>query len=116
MYALAVTSIGFSNSYTVGILGYLVMGAAHIMVQVSVSTSMQIHVSEAFRGRVTSLYLTGIMVSVPIGALIGGLIGEGLGLQWTARIFGILLMGYAGFATAGLHGLRLLDGDTLAAD
>jgi MFS family permease len=115
VYALAITSIGFSSSYSVGIFGFLVMGAAHIMVQVSVSTSMQIHVSEAFRGRVTSLYLTGIMVSVPIGSLLGGLIGEGLGLQWTTRIFGTLLLAYAGFATAGLDGLRLLDGgDTLA--
>jgi MFS family permease len=114
VYAIAITALGFSTSYTVGIFGYLLMGTAHIMVQVSVSTSMQIHVSEAFRARVTSLYLTGIMVSVPIGALFGGLLGEALGLQWTARIFGILLLAYAGFATAGLDGLRLLDGDALA--
>jgi len=113
VYSVAIIALGFSASYTVGIFAYLLMGSAHIMVQVSVSTSMQVYVSETFRGRVTSLYLTGIMVSVPIGSLIGGLIGELLGLEWTTRIFGILLLAYAGFATAGLEGLRLLDGEGL---
>jgi MFS family permease len=74
---------------------------------------MQIHTSEAFRGRVTSLYLTGILVSVPVGSLVGGLIGEWFGLQWTARIFGLLLLVYGVFVWLRLDRLRLLDGEAL---
>jgi MFS family permease len=110
-YALAILAVGATHSYAVGLMGFLMMGVCHVMVQVSVNTSMQIHVSEAFRGRVTSLYLTGILVSIPVGALGGGLIGEWLGLEWTVRIFGALLGGYALFTHFGLGRLRLLDGE-----
>jgi MFS family permease len=111
IYTLAILAVGAAHSYAVGLAGFLLMGVAHVMVQVSVATSMQIHVSEAFRGRVTSLYLTGILVSVPIGSLIGGVIGEGFGLQWTARIFGVLMLGYGVFGWLGLGRLRILDGE-----
>src|SRR5262249_37568266 len=108
-YARATTALGLASSYGVALGAFLLMGLAHVMVQVSVSTSMQIHVDEAFRGRVTSLYLTGIMVSVPIGSLVGGLIGEGFGLEWTARIYGVILLGYGVFVWLGLGSLRILD-------
>lgn len=111
VYAFAILAVGATHSYAVGLSGFLLMGVAHVMVQVSVSTSMQIHLSEAFRGRVTSLYLTGILVSVPLGSLLGGLVGEWLGLQWTVRIFGALLGGYGLFTWLVLGRLRLLDGE-----
>src|SRR5262245_8995951 len=108
-YALAILAVGATHSYAVGLLGFLAMGVSHVMVQVSVNTSMQIHVSDGFRGRVTSLYLTGILVSIPIGALAGGLIGEWLGLEWTVPIFGAPAGGYALFTDPGLGRLQLLD-------
>jgi len=114
VYTLAMLAVGAAHSYPVGLAGFLLMGVAHVMVQVSVSTSMQIHTAEAFRGRVTSLYLTGILVAVPVGSLLGGLIGEWFGMQWTPRIFGVLLLGYGVFVWLGLGRLRLLDGEVLA--
>ena len=111
IYTLAILAVGAAHSYAVGLCGFLLMGFAHVMVQVSVATSMQIHVSESFRGRVTSLYLTAIMVSVPIGSLIGGLIGEWFGLQWTARVFGVLMLAYGVFVWFGLGRLEILDGE-----
>jgi MFS family permease len=110
-YTLAMLAVGAAHSYAVGLGGFLLMGVAHVMVQVSVATSMQIHLSESFRGRVTSLYLTGILVSVPVGSLVGGLIGEWFGLQWTARVFGVMLLGYGVYVWLGLDRLQLLDGE-----
>ena len=114
IYTLSTLAVGAGHSYAVGLFGFLLMGVAHVMVQVSVATSMQIHLSEDFRGRVTSLYLTGILVSVPIGSLAGGLIGEWFGLQWTARIFGVLILGYGVFVWLRLGRLRMLDDDPAA--
>jgi predicted MFS family arabinose efflux permease len=111
IYTLAMLAVGAAHSYAVGLCGFLLMGVAHVMVQVSVATSMQIHLSESFRGRVTSLYLTGILVSVPVGSLVGGLIGEWFGLQWTARVFGLMLLAYGVYVWLGLDRLQLLDGE-----
>ncbi len=110
VYALGLMVVGATTSFQVGLIGYLIMGMSHVMVQVNISTSMQIHVDERFRARVTSIYLTGLIAAIPVGALIGGLIGDWIGLQATVRIFAGMLGLYALITLLFFHGLRPLDG------
>jgi predicted MFS family arabinose efflux permease len=76
---------------------------------------MQVHLDERFRARVTSIFLTGLIVAIPVGALLGGAIGDSVGLEVTARFFALMLALYALIARIGLRGLRALDGDGPAA-
>ena len=109
-YALGVLTVGATRSFDVGVVGFAIMGISHVMVAVNITTSMQVHVEERFRARVTSLYLTGLLAAIPVGALIGGAIGDWVGLQVTIRVFGVTLGLYALVALFLLRGLRELDG------
>ena len=113
-YALGVLTVGATRSFEVGVIGFAIMGLSQVMVSVNVATSMQLHVEERFRARVTALYLTGLLAAIPLGALIGGAIGDWVGLQVTIRGFGIALGLYALVALFFLRGLRQLDGAGLA--
>jgi MFS family permease len=109
LYALGVLAVGATRDFEMGLLGFAIMGLAHVMVQVSVGTSMQLNVDERFRGRVNSIYLTSLVVAIPVGALIGGAIGDWVGLQTTVRLFAGMMLLYAVFALTGLQRMRALD-------
>ncbi len=110
-YVLGVATLGATHSFPIGLVGYFVMGFSQVMVHVNISTSMQVHLDERFRARVTSIYLTGLIAAMPVGALIGGAIGDWVGLEVTARLFAAMLALYALVAWLCFRGMRPLDGD-----
>jgi MFS family permease len=109
LYGIGLLIVASTDVFAIGIAGFIVVGFAHVLVNVSVTTSIQIVVTEEFRGRVTSLQLMGIIVSMPIGAQIGGLIAETTGLSFVVALFGGALIGFAAFAEWRLGGLQVLD-------
>lgn len=100
-----------TSHYALGVLGFAITGVAHVMVHISCTTSLQLHVSESLRGRVTSLYLMGIIVSAPIGAQIGGVLGDWIGLSRVIALFACVIFVYGLWARRALRGFRDLDGD-----
>jgi MFS family permease len=110
-YALGVLTLGATHSFPTGLVGYFVMGFSQVLVHVNISTSMQVHLDERFRARVTSIYLTGLIAATPVGALLGGAIGDWVGLEVTARLFAAMLALYALVARLCLRGMRPLDSD-----
>jgi len=109
MYGGGLWVVAATDIFTIGIIGFAITGIAHVLVNVTVTTSVQIHVEEAFRGRVTSLQLMAIILAMPIGAQVGGLLGDGIGLPAALALYGGALVGYALWAHLRMNGLRDLD-------
>lgn len=109
VYGLGLGVVAATDVFVLGLLGFAITGFAHVLVNVSVTTAIQVHVPEALRGRVTSLQLMGIIVSMPIGAQLGGLLGEHVGLSAVVGLYGAALVAFAAWGEWRLHGLRDLD-------
>jgi predicted MFS family arabinose efflux permease len=109
LYGIGLWVVAATDVFALGILGFAITGLAHVLVNVSVTTSVQVHVPEAFRGRVTSLQLMGIIVAMPIGAQLGGLLGETIGLSTVIAIYAGVLITYAAWAQVQWKGLHDLD-------
>ena len=109
LYGIGLWVVSATDDFAIGVLGFGITGIAHVLVNVSVTTSVQVHVPESFRGRVTSLQLMGIIVSMPVGAQLGGLLGEGIGLPAVLALYASALIGYAAWAHLRMNGLRDLD-------
>lgn len=108
-YALGLFVVAATDDFRFGVLGFAITGLAHVLVNVSITTAVQIHVPEAFRGRVTSLQLMSIIVSMPIGAQLGGILGSVYGLSTVVGIHAGALFCYALWSSLRMNGLRDLD-------
>lgn len=80
-YCVGVALIGTAPTFALGMLGFFINGAAHVQVAIAMNTSIQIQVAEEIRGRVLSIYLMGVFAGMPFGALIGGILGDLVGLR-----------------------------------
>ncbi len=109
IYGLGLWTVAATNVFAIGMIGFGITGVAHVMVNVSVTTSVQTYVPPEFRGRVTSFQLMGIMLALPIGAQLGGLVADYTGLPTVIAAFGGLQIGYAIWAKLRLDGLRAID-------
>jgi MFS family permease len=101
--------LGSAPTYAVGIVGLFAMGVAYTLVAVALNTSIQARVDESHRGRVLSIYLMGLLAGVPLGALVGGALAEGIGLRVTIIAGGSLLIGFAALAVAKFDAMQALD-------
>jgi len=110
VYGTGMLLAASSDHFVLGLLGFAITGVAHVMVHIPCTTALQLHVPEALRGRVTSFYLMAIILSVPIGAQIGGLLGDWMGLSGVVACFSAAIFAYALLARSVLRGFRDLDG------
>jgi hypothetical protein len=109
VYGLGVVTIGLAEAYVAGLVGFLLAGTAHVCIAVATNTSIQIQVDDAFRGRVLSIYLMGILGGLPAGALLFGLLGEVADLHLVVAGAGVGLLGFLVVALLRFEGFRLLD-------
>jgi len=94
VYGAGMWVVAATDVFVFGMIGFAITGFAHVLVNVSVTTAIQVHVPEALRGRVTSLQLMGIILSMPIGAQMGGLLAETIGLSAVVALYGTALIVY----------------------
>ncbi len=109
LYAAAALVAVATTSYPVGLAGYFVSGVAHVCVAISMNSAMQSQVAEDMRGRALSLYIMGVFAGWPLGALVGGWIGDHLGLRLVFALNGLMLVGYLVTVSVRWDGLRSLD-------
>jgi predicted MFS family arabinose efflux permease len=109
IYGLGLWTVAATHIFVVGMIGFGITGIAHVMVNVSVTTTVQAYVPPEFRGRVTAFQLMGIMLALPIGAQIGGFVADYAGLPAVVAAFGGFQIGYAVWAKFRLDGLRAID-------
>ncbi len=113
LYGLGVIIVVSTTELAVGLAGYLVMGVAHILTGISTNTTIQAQVDDRYRGRVMSLYLMCMLAGMPIGALIGGQLGDVLGLRQVLAGFGVILIGFGVAAVVWLEGFASYDDTAL---
>ncbi|MDE0654039.1 MAG: MFS transporter [bacterium] len=116
LYATAALLAVATTSYPVGLAGYFLSGVAHVCVAISVNSAIQSQVAEEMRGRAMSLYLMGLFGGWPLGALIGGWLGDHLGLRLVFGINGLALFGFLVATVVRWSGLRALDTNQDVAD
>lgn len=98
-----------TTTFGIGAVAFGVMGIGYSLWLTSIGTALQMELSDAFRGRVTTLYIAAVVGGTPVGAVIGGAIGDVVGLRPTLAVYALVLTGLAAAGGAVL-GFRLLDG------
>lgn len=98
-----------AHTFVVGIFGFALMGIAHSVGAVSSTMSLQLQVDESYRGRVLALFIMFSFLGVPLGSLVGGKLGDTIGLQPTLASFGLLLIVYAAVLIVLFDSLSCLD-------
>lgn len=116
LYASAPLLAIATTSYPVGLAGYFLSGVAHVCIAISMNSAIQSQVAEEMRGRTMSLYVMGIFGGWPTGALVGGWLGDHLGLRLVFGINGVALALYLVTVVARWGGLRALDSNQDVAD
>ncbi len=114
VFVAGVELLGWGPHYVFGLAGLFLMGGAWVLNAVSLNTSIQSQVSDDYRGRVISLYLMTLMAATPLGALIGGRLGDIVGLRATVVGAGAILLGYGIVAVVRMDRLRAIDTDVIA--
>jgi MFS family permease len=108
-YSCGVLVLGATHALGVGIVGYFAIGAAHMLHNVSMTTSLQVQVTEEFRGRVMGVWLVALMAGVPLGALGGGFLASATSMAVTVTVFGSALALYTLVAAVRTGAMRSLD-------
>ncbi|MBJ21664.1 MAG: MFS transporter [bacterium] len=108
-YGFGLWIVAATDVFTWGLVGFAITGFAHVLVNVTVTTAVQTYVPEAFRGRVTSLQLMGIILSMAFGAQMGGALGDTYGLPSVVAFYGGALILYGAWGHFRMDGLRALD-------
>jgi MFS family permease len=105
--AVAVTIVG----YPAVLPAFVLLGLGHVLSGVSLNTTIQAQVDEEYRGRAITFFLMALLGGTPIGALLGGSLGDLFGLRPALGLFSLALFGYLEFAVVRFGGLRLMDAD-----
>ncbi len=108
LYGIGLLIVASSSWLGLGMLGYLLTGAAHMLHGTTLSTALQMRVDEEFRGRVMSVFLVAILSGIPIGGLAFGILGDLVGLRWVVLSAGLVLC-LDGLVTGRRGVLTLLD-------
>lgn len=91
-YGIAFLTIGLIDVYAVGVVGFVLAGAAFLSTISSTNTVLQLRTPDAFRGRVLALRGACYFTCIPLGAVLQSAIAEWAGVRWSMAVAG------AGFA------------------
>lgn len=92
VYGASLTTFALAPGYGVALVALVVAGGGYLAVTSTLNTTLQLQVDEAMRGKVLSLYVMGLTVSYPLGALIQGLMADLVGPRPTVAVAGATLL------------------------
>jgi MFS family permease len=87
------------------------MGLTYLLLATSLNTAVQARVDDAFRGRAMAIYLSALLLGVPVGTLIQGKLAAMTDLRVVVAASGVLLGLFVIYAFARYDRLRPLDED-----
>jgi MFS family permease len=105
--ALSVTT----SLFIVGLFGFVVAGTAHGFTNISLNTAIQAQVHEEYRGRALSMFLMALLAGMPLGTLVGGALGDAIGLRLTLGLYAVGIVSFLAFVITRRQRFALLDGD-----
>jgi MFS family permease len=109
LYASASVVAVVTTNYQVGLAGYFLSGVAHVLVAIALNSAIQAQVPEGMRGRIVSFYIVAIFGGWPTGAVIGGWIGDQIGLRPVFAANGLVLALFLMAVSVRWNGLRAID-------
>jgi predicted MFS family arabinose efflux permease len=87
---VALTTFALSRSLPISMLALALMGAFQVAFYSTTNTLIQVLVPARLRGRVLSLYVLSSIGLIPIANLVGGALGEALGVDVVLAAGGVL--------------------------
>ena len=90
VFVVGVVALGVIPAFAGAVALFSVLGIAQVLCNVSCQTAVQVNVDEPYRGRVMSIYVLSFFAGTPIGALLGGVTAQLIGLRETIVLFGVL--------------------------
>jgi predicted MFS family arabinose efflux permease len=109
-------TFGLAPEYALALVGLFGIGLAQSFAMVSCQTAIQVNVDEHYRGRALSVFVMSFFAGTPIGALVGGIVAEWIGLRATIVASAVLLAGTIGLLVLRYPGLRVLDETRIGTD
>jgi MFS family permease len=109
-------TFGLAPEYALALVGLFGIGLAQSFAMVSCQTAIQVNVDEHYRGRALSVFVMSFFAGTPIGALIGGIVAEWIGLRATIVASAVLLAGTVALLLLRYPGFRVLDETRMGID
>jgi MFS family permease len=107
--SLGVVALGLAPAYGVGVAAMFVMGLTYLLLATSLNTGVQARVEDEYRARVMAIYLSSLLLGVPLGSLVQGKLAEWIDLRLVIVGSGVLLLGFAAYTWLRHDRLRPLD-------
>jgi MFS family permease len=109
---LAIFGLGGVFTVATAVLGvavaaFVVLGFGYSLWLTSIGTALQVQLTDEFRGRVTTFYVTAVVGGTPIGAVLAGFVGDAVGLRPTLMTYGAVLILVAVAGPLVIHFARL---------
>jgi predicted MFS family arabinose efflux permease len=109
LYGTSLLVVASTGILAVGLVGYTMMGVAHMLHNVSLNTALQVQVEDHYRGRVLSVWLISLLSGLPLGAILGGFLAEVTSIRLVLVVFGLVLIGSMLVTAVRTRGLAPLD-------
>ena len=93
--------------FGVGVAAFIVLGIGYSLWLTSIGTALQVQLTDEYRGRVTTFYVTAVVGGTPLGAVLAGLVGDAVGLRPTLMTYGAVLILVALVGPLVIHFARL---------
>jgi len=100
--------VALASGLGLGMAGFLALGIGRSLSAVSLNTSIQLQVAEAFRGRVLAVYLMA-NVSSPVGTFVLGAVTNAASTRVAAGLGAALTAAYLALSLTAFGALRGLD-------
>jgi MFS family permease len=111
--SMGVVGLGLAPKYAFGVAAMYVMGLTYLFLATSLNTSVQARVEDEYRARVMAIYLSSLLLGVPLGALIEGKLASITDLRVVIVGAGVVLGVFIAYVWARYHRLAPLDEDLI---
>ena len=106
-YGVGAIGAMLTSSLAVGLVAFVIVGVGYSLWLTSIGTALQVQLTDAYRGRITTFYIAAIVGGTPIGSIIGGWLGDRIGLRPVFIAYGTVLLLLASVGARWLHFDRL---------
>ena len=94
LYSISIFAFALAPVLGFALAALFFVGVAHIVTAATLNTTIQLQVEEHMRGKVLSVYLMTLLISIPFGQFAMASLGDAIGIRWsTAGGACILLLG-----------------------
>ncbi len=90
---LLLVAYGLAPTFVLSIVAFTAVGAGYIAVLSGLNTVVQLRAPTEVRGRVLGIYMVGLGIVYPIGAVLQGWIGDHIGVRAVTVIGAVALLG-----------------------